>query len=102
MVQFLSPTTLALLALAIPILLLWMLKLRRKDVMVSSTMLWSRLLRDREANAPWQRLRRNLLLFLQLLIVAALVLALARPFLPISAVATGSVVLLLDLSLIHI
>ena len=93
-----SPASLALLALAIPILLLWMLKLRRRDVTVSSTMLWRALLRDREANAPWQKLRRNFLLFLQLAILAALVLALARPFLPVPAVASGAVVLLLDAS----
>ena len=96
--MFLSPTALTLLALGIPILLLWMLKLRRREVTVSSTMLWSKLLRDREANAPWQKLRRNLLLFLQLAILAALVLALARPFVPVPAVASGAVVLLLDAS----
>lgn len=61
-------------------------------------MLWQKLLRDREANAPWQKLRRNLLLFLQLLILAALVFALARPYLPIPSVVTGSVVVLLDAS----
>ena len=44
---------------------------------------WQKLLRDREANAPWQKLRRNLLLILQLLILAALVFALARPFFPV-------------------
>lgn len=93
-----SPSALALLALSIPILLLWMFKLRRRNVTVSSTMLWSKLLRDREANAPWQKLRRNLLLLLQLAILAALVLALARPFIPVPAVASGAVVLLLDAS----
>ncbi len=96
--SLLAPAALALLALAIPILLLWMLKLRRRDVTVSSTLLWSRLLRDREANAPWQKLRRNLLLFLQLLIVIALVVALARPYLPVPAIASGAVVVLLDAS----
>ena len=96
--QFLTPAALALLALAIPILLLWMLKLRRRDVTVSSTMLWSRLLRDREANAPWQKLRRNLLLWLQLLILLALVFSLARPVRPVPVVASGAVVLLLDSS----
>jgi hypothetical protein len=75
-----------------------MLKLRRRDVLVSSTLLWQRLLRDREANAPWQRLRRNLLLFLQLAILALLTLALARPFVPTPVVASGSVVILLDAS----
>ena len=59
-------------------------------------MLWQKLLRDREANAPWQRLRRNLLLILQLLILLLLVLALARPFIPVPALVAGSVVVLLD------
>jgi Ca-activated chloride channel family protein len=96
--SLLAPAALALLALALPILILWMLRLRRRSVTVSSTMLWTRLLRDREANAPWQRLRRNLLLFLQLAILLALVLALARPFVPVPAVAGGVVVVLLDAS----
>lgn len=94
----LTPLALAFAALGIPILILYMLKLRRRDVLVSSTLLWQRLLRDREANAPWQRLRRNLLLLLQLLILALLTLALARPFVPTQTVASGSVVVLLDAS----
>lgn len=96
--QFLTPAGLALLALAIPILLLYMLKLRRKPVQVSSTLLWERLLRDQQANTPWQKLRRSLLLFLQLLILAALVLAFARPALPTPVVASGTVIVLLDAS----
>ncbi|MBI4771122.1 MAG: BatA domain-containing protein [Chloroflexi bacterium] len=96
--SFLSPAFFLLGALAAPILLLYMLKLRRREVQVSSTLLWQLLLRDREANAPWQKLRRKLLLILQLLILAALTLALARPFLPIPTVASGSVVVLLDAS----
>ena len=95
---FLTPLALAFAALSIPILILYMLKLRRRDVLVSSTLLWQRLLRDREANAPWQRLRRNLLLLLQLLILALLTTALARPFLPSPSVVSGSVVILLDVS----
>ena len=93
-----TPLALLLSLLAIPIVLLYMLRLRRREVMVSSTLLWQKLLRDREANAPWQRLRRNLLLFLQLLILLALVLALARPFLPTPSVVSGSVVVILDAS----
>lgn len=96
--SFLTPGFLALAALAAPIILLYMLRLRRREVTVSSNMLWQRLMQDREANAPWQRLRRNLLLLLQLLILAALVLALARPYIPVPSVASGSVALLLDAS----
>ena len=96
--SFLAPVALGLSALSIPIILLYMLRLRRRDVPVSSTMLWQQLLRDREANAPWQRLRRNLLLFLQLLVLAALVFALARPFVEVPTVTTGRIALLLDAS----
>ena len=95
---FITPLALAFAGLSIPIILLYMLKLRRRDVLVSSTLLWQRLLRDREANAPWQRLRRNLLLLLQLLILALLTLSLARPFVSAPSVASGSVVILLDAS----
>ncbi len=95
---FLTPLAFALAALALPILVLYMLKLRRREVEVSSTLLWQVLLRDREANAPWQKLKRNLLLFLQLLLLAALVLALTRPFFKVQAVAAGTVVVLLDAS----
>src|SRR5574341_364293 len=96
--NFLTPTFLALAGLAGPIIILYMLRLRRREVPVSSTLLWKQLMQDREANAPWQKLRRNILLLLQLLILAALVLALARPFIPIPSVAAGSVALLIDAS----
>ncbi|CAG1013573.1 hypothetical protein ANAEL_04740 [Anaerolineales bacterium] len=96
--QFLTPLALALSALAIPIILLYMLKLRRKQTQVSSTMLWEKLLREKQANAPWQKLKRNLLLFLQLLILTALVAALARPALETKVVTSGSVIVMLDAS----
>lgn len=78
---FAFPAALALLSLSIPILLLYLLRLRREERVVSSVYLWQQARRDLEANAPWQRLRRNLLLFLQLAALVALVLALAGPYL---------------------
>jgi hypothetical protein len=59
-------------------------------------MLWQRLLLDRDANTLWQRLRRNLLMLIQLAILALLVFALARPFIPVPSITSGSVVVLLD------
>ena len=62
--------------LALPVIVaLWMLKLRRPEREVSSTFLWQHLVRDVEANSPWQRLRRSLLLLLQLLCALLLVAA---------------------------
>jgi len=96
--SLLAPLALIGALLAIPIILMYMLRLRRREVVVSSTFLWQQVLQDNEANTPWQRLRRNLLLLLQLLILIALVLALARPFILVPAVSTGQIELLLDAS----
>lgn len=96
--SFLTPLAFLFALLVLPIVILYMLKMRRREVQVPSVLLWQRLLRDREANAPWQKLKRNLLLILQLLLLAALVFALVRPFLEVPAVARGSVIVLLDAS----
>ena len=92
----LFPIALGLLALAIPIILLYLLRLRREPLVVSSTVLWRRVLEDKAANAPWQRLRRNWLLLLQLLLLALLVLALCRPFLSLPTQVSGNLIVLLD------
>src|SRR3954454_5394224 len=73
-----------------------MLRLRRQEIVVSSSMLWRQVLQDRQANAPWQRLRRNLLLYLQLLVLALLVLSIARPFWLTNAAAAGNMIVVLD------
>src|SRR5438045_8488939 len=67
-------------AVVIPALLvLYFLKLRRRELAVSSTLLWKKAIQDLQVNAPFQRLRRNLLLLLQMLLLVLLLLALARP-----------------------
>jgi Mg-chelatase subunit ChlD len=96
--SFLAPAAFALLALLPVIIAMYLLKLRRTEQVVSSVYLWRRMVRDVEANAPWQRLRRNLLLVLQLLFLAALILALARPFTRIQGLSGQAVILILDTS----
>jgi hypothetical protein len=76
----------------------YMLRLRRRDVPVGSTFLWQQLVRDVEANAPWQRLRFSWLLLLQLLIALVAVIAAARPFLAVSSDLAANVVLIVDTS----
>ena len=69
-----------LLALVPPaIVALYFLKLRRQPLEVPSTYLWKRSIEDLHVNSLWQRLRQNLLMFLQLLLVALAMLALLRP-----------------------
>jgi hypothetical protein len=86
-------------AVAVPtLLILYFLKLRRRDVEVSTTLLWKKAIEDLQANAPFQRLRRNLLLFLQLLVLGAALLALAQPELQGSMSGGVRHVLLIDRS----
>ncbi len=76
----------------------YMLRLRRRDYPVGSTFLWQQLIRDVEANAPWQRLRFSWLLLIQLLIAAIVVLAAARPFSAATTDLAANVVLIVDTS----
>ena len=96
--SFLSPVALLGLLFVPLVLAMYLLKLRRDERVVASTLLWQRLLTDVEANAPWQRLRRSLLLFLQLLLVALLAILAARPFLERPAGLAGDVVVVIDTS----
>jgi hypothetical protein len=93
-------TPLALLGLLfVPaVIAMYLLKLRRDEAVVPSTLLWTRLVADVEANAPWQRLRRSLLFLLQLLLVVALALLAARPFLERPAGLARDIVLVMDTS----
>ena len=68
-------------AAAIPVVILFYLLKRKRVVrLVSSTLLWQRFLAETQASAPFQRLRHNWLLILQLLMLALAILALARPY----------------------
>lgn len=80
------------------LLLLYFLKLRRRQVDVPAVFLWRRAVEDLHANAPFQRLRFTWLLVLQLLIVTLLALAAGRPTLGTDRGASERVILILDTS----
>ncbi|MFQ3631740.1 vWA domain-containing protein [Roseiflexus sp.] len=97
--SFLTPLAfLSLLVVGPLIVAMYLLKLRREEQRVSSTFLWQRMVRDVEANAPWQRLRRNWLLFLQLLLLLLLAIALARPFFLTTGISGRNLIIIIDRS----
>ena len=73
--SLLSPLALLVGALSIPLVLLYFLKVRRREATVPSLLLWDPALRDREASTFFQRLQRDPLLILQLLALLALAFA---------------------------
>lgn len=78
------------------IVLLYFLKLKRQPVEVPSTYLWHKMIEDLHVNTIWQRLRRSLLLFLQLLLVGLVILALWRPSWRGTRLSGGRYVFLVD------
>lgn len=77
--RFAHPAALALGLLAIPVVLLHILRPRRTRQTVGSTFLWRHMEVPTSAASPWQRLRPSVLLFVQLAAVALLAVAAARP-----------------------
>jgi hypothetical protein len=77
--ELLAPSGLALAALVAPLVVLYILKVRRKRQRVGSTWLWAAAQRDLMARSPWKRLIAQVPLLLEALAVIALALALARP-----------------------
>src|SRR5205814_6331182 len=80
LMKFLAPMALWF-AAAIPVVILfYLLKRKRVVKLISSTLLWQKFLAETQASAPFQRLRHNWLLILQILMLALIIFALARPY----------------------
>ncbi|HVR86516.1 MAG TPA: BatA and WFA domain-containing protein [Planctomycetota bacterium] len=77
--SLLNPWALFWISVVAPVILMYFLKLKRKKVPVSSTWLWARSIQDIRVNAPFQKLRSSLLLFLQILLILLATFALSDP-----------------------
>ncbi|MFC7681244.1 BatA and WFA domain-containing protein [Paenibacillus sp. GCM10028914] len=85
--------------LALPaIVLMYMFKRKYIDTTVPSHLLWDRVLRNLEANRPWQKLQNRLLLWLQLLAAAVIIFALMQPFVKVSGSGSQHIVIVADTS----
>lgn len=96
--NFYSPMFFMFLLGLIPIILMYLLKKQHEEIKISSTYLWERAIKDIEANKPWQKLRKNLLLFLQMLIFTLIVFSLAQPYFLSNSVNAENLIIVLDRS----
>lgn len=78
-IELTNPSGLWVLGLLAPLVVLYILKVRRPRLVVSSTWLWETSQRDLEARNPFRRLRRDVALLIQALAIVALALAMAKP-----------------------
>src|SRR5882757_8627906 len=96
--NFLAPTALFF-AFTIPVVIVFYLLKRKRVVrLVSSTLLWQKFLAETQASAPFQKLRKNWLLILQIILLILAVFALSRPFFKTKAKPAELRVVILDTS----
>ncbi|QDT16227.1 BatA domain-containing protein [Alienimonas californiensis] len=96
--NFAAPSMLWWLALAVPVIALYVLKVRLRRVPVSTLMFWDRVYQEKAPRSPFERLRHLGSLLFQLLLVALLALALADPFTDAEARTARRLVLVIDAS----
>lgn len=89
---------LALLVLIPLIILLYMLKQKAKEYPFSSSMLWREIYNNIEATKPWEKLKKNLLMILQIVTVLLLIFALMAPYLKRGGRRFDNVILVIDTS----
>lgn len=78
------------------IILLYILKQKSEDKDISSLYLWRETYKNIEVSKPWERLKNNLLMYLQIAVVLGLILALAGPYIASREGAAEHIVLVFD------
>lgn len=98
--NFLAPwlLPLAVLATVPPLLILYFLKLKRRELPIASTLLWRKAVEDLQVNSPFQKLRNSLLLILQILALLLAALAISEPMITGQRGVEKAIVLMIDRS----
>jgi hypothetical protein len=92
---FLAPAYLWVLLLAIPLIAIYLLKIKPEQRLTPALFLWHKVVEEKESSALFKKFRSLLSLLLLLLAVIAIVLAMARPMLASSS-ARQNLLLIID------
>jgi hypothetical protein len=90
------PTALLWSLLVIPVIALYILKVRLRRVPTSTTMFWNQIFDEKPPRSIWETLKHLLSLLAQLAILAFLVLSVADPYLPGQLKASRRIVVVVD------
>jgi hypothetical protein len=93
---FASPIALILTALALPIIALYILKVRLRKVPVSTNLFWQQVCEEKPPRSMWKHFRHLSSLLLQLLMLLLLVLAVADPYFAGQLLQNRRIVLVID------
>lgn len=84
---------------AVPIIIiLYLLKPKGVDHLISSNLLWQKLLKNQQSKTFFEKFVHNILMYLQILIIALMVIALMAPFIRREGRGGGRKILLMDVS----
>ncbi len=84
---------------AVPIIIiLYLLKPKGVDTLISSNLLWQKLVKNEQSKTFFEKFVHNILMYLQILIIALLVIALMSPFIRVDGQSGGRKILLFDTS----
>ncbi len=78
------------------IIIVYLLKQKAQDKKVSSLYLWNEIYHNIEANTPWEKFKKNLLMFVQILTMLVLIVALMAPYIPNMVQNAQNIVVVID------
>ncbi len=84
---------------AVPvIIILYLLKPKGEDYLISSNLLWKKLLKNQQSKTFFEKFVHNILMYLQILIIGLLIIALMSPFINVDGKSGGRKILMIDTS----
>lgn len=94
--KFLAPWNLIFMIFIPLIILMYILKQRFEEREISSLYLWKKAIRDSEVNTPWQKLKKSLLMLLQIAAVLFIILSLSDPYLFTNSSDAENIIIVID------
>lgn len=79
-----------------PVIMLYILKRKYKEEVISSSLLWKEVYKNTRANTPWEKFKKNIMLLLQIIIILSIILALMSPFISIGGKSYKNVIIVID------